>query len=132
MDRKRRGDFFTATRELRVRIAPNFDAVCFHAQQRAENYLKAALQEYANAIPRTHSLAELMALCMNIDPVYSEYKLFLSTEKPTTFTTKNRPFGSNCTLKITTKNRPPPTTALQKHDRIGPLMQRIGQRWRAT
>ena len=67
---KAEGDFFTATRELRVRIAPNFDAVCFHAQQMAEKYLKASLQEHANAIPRTHSLAELMALCMNIDPVY--------------------------------------------------------------
>ena len=38
-------DFATASREMRVRKAPNFDAVCFHAQQCAEKYLKAILQE---------------------------------------------------------------------------------------
>jgi HEPN domain-containing protein len=67
---KAEGDFITATRELRARKAPNFDAVCFHAQQMAEKYLKAVLQEHANPIPKTHSLADLMALCMKIDPSY--------------------------------------------------------------
>ena len=67
---KAEGDFFTAMRELRARKSPNFDAVCFHAQQMAEKYLKAALQEYANLIPKTHSLADLMAVCMKIDPSY--------------------------------------------------------------
>jgi HEPN domain-containing protein len=38
-------DFATANREIRVRKSPNFDAVCFHAQQCAEKYLKALLQE---------------------------------------------------------------------------------------
>lgn len=70
MGRKSWGGFFTATRELRARKTPNYDDVCFHAQQLAEKYLKAALQENANTIPRTHSLVELMALCMNIDPAY--------------------------------------------------------------
>lgn len=41
---KAEGDFFTAMRELRARKSPNFDAVCFHAQQMAEKYLKAVLQ----------------------------------------------------------------------------------------
>ena len=67
---KAEGDFFTAMRELRARKSPNFDAVCFHAQQMAEKYLKAVLQEYANLIPKTHSLADLMAVCMKIDPAY--------------------------------------------------------------
>lgn len=58
---KAEGDFITATREYRARKAPNFDAACFHAQQMAEKYLKAVLQEYAYPIPRTHSLADLMA-----------------------------------------------------------------------
>jgi HEPN domain-containing protein len=31
--------------ELRARRAPNYDAACFHAQQCAEKYLKALLQE---------------------------------------------------------------------------------------
>jgi HEPN domain-containing protein len=36
---KAEGDFRTAEREARVRKAPNYDAVCFHAQQCAEKYL---------------------------------------------------------------------------------------------
>ncbi len=47
---KAEGDRSTAQRELRVRKSPNFDAVCFHAQQCAEKYLKALLQERAAAI----------------------------------------------------------------------------------
>lgn len=42
---KAEGDFATASREIRVRKVPNYDAVCFHAQQCAEKYLKALLQE---------------------------------------------------------------------------------------
>jgi HEPN domain-containing protein len=38
---KAEGDFLTAGRELRARKSPNYDAVCFHAQQCAEKYLKA-------------------------------------------------------------------------------------------
>jgi HEPN domain-containing protein len=41
------GDLATAKRELRARSAPNYDAACFHAQQCAEKYLKALLQERA-------------------------------------------------------------------------------------
>jgi HEPN domain-containing protein len=40
---KAEGDFATARREIRVRQAPNYDAVCFHAQQCVEKYLKARL-----------------------------------------------------------------------------------------
>ncbi len=42
---KAEGDFATARRELRARKDPNYDAACFHAQQCAEKYLKACLQE---------------------------------------------------------------------------------------
>lgn len=38
---KAEGDFATALREGRVRKNPNYDAWCFHAQQCAEEYLKA-------------------------------------------------------------------------------------------
>jgi hypothetical protein len=41
---KAEGDFSTALREFRVRKSPNYDAVCFHAQQCVEKYLKARLQ----------------------------------------------------------------------------------------
>jgi len=65
---KAEGDFKTAQRELRARSAPNFDAVCFHAQQTAEKYLKALLQEAGQNIPKTHNLNELLALCLKQDP----------------------------------------------------------------
>lgn len=42
---KAEGDFLTGGRELRARKSPNYDAVCFHAQQCAEKYPKAVLQE---------------------------------------------------------------------------------------
>jgi HEPN domain-containing protein len=40
---KAEGDFTTAERELVATVAPNYDAVCFHAQPCAEKYLKALL-----------------------------------------------------------------------------------------
>ena len=64
---KAEGDFLTAGRELRARNSPNYDAVCFHAQQMAEKYLKAFLQENKLAIPRTHVLADLLGLCLQVD-----------------------------------------------------------------
>lgn len=38
---KAEGDLFTAQREIRARVSPNYDAACFHSQQVAEKYLKA-------------------------------------------------------------------------------------------
>lgn len=64
---KAEGDFLTAGRELRARKSPNYDAVCFHAQQCAEKYLKAVLQQYNKPIPKIHNLLELMLLCEEID-----------------------------------------------------------------
>jgi HEPN domain-containing protein len=42
---KAEADFATAQREIQVTKTPNYDAVCFHAQQCIEKYLKACLQE---------------------------------------------------------------------------------------
>jgi HEPN domain-containing protein len=64
------GDFNTARRELRARKAPNYDAVCFHAQQMVEKYLKAFLQEKKKLTPKTHVLLDLLALCMAIEPAF--------------------------------------------------------------
>jgi HEPN domain-containing protein len=59
--RKADGDWATAQREL-IATPPNFDAVCFHAQQCAEKYLKAVLQEHSLAFPKTHDLEALINL----------------------------------------------------------------------
>ena len=60
-------DLTIAGRELRVRKSPVYDAVCFHAQQCAEKYLKAFLQESDREIPKIHNLIELLKLCTEID-----------------------------------------------------------------
>ena len=54
---KAEGDFTTAVRELRARKNPNYDAACFHAQQCAEKYLKAVLQERAIVFGKSHNCA---------------------------------------------------------------------------
>lgn len=64
---KAEGDFTTSGRELRARKAPNYDAACFHAQQMAEKYLKALLQENDQPTPKTHSLIDLLALILLVD-----------------------------------------------------------------
>ena len=52
---------------MRARRRPNYDAACFHAQQTAEKYLKAFLQEHGAAFPKIHSLIELLELCLPLD-----------------------------------------------------------------
>jgi len=64
---KAEADLLTARREYRARKAPNYDAVCFHAQQAVEKYLKALLQEWGIPIPRIHSLMELLAIISKSD-----------------------------------------------------------------
>lgn len=53
---KAEGDVRTAPRELAAEEAPNWDAVCFHAQQAVEKYLKALLIRKGETVPRTHDL----------------------------------------------------------------------------
>ena len=76
---KAEGDFATAARELRARKAPNFDAACFHAQQCAEKYLKARLQEAGLAFSRTHSLTALLDLVLQVEPLWEVFRLALAT-----------------------------------------------------
>jgi HEPN domain-containing protein len=72
--KKAEGDFVTAGRELRARKSPNYDAVCFHAQQCAEKYLKAVLQENDKRIPKIHFLLELLAMILKFDGSYEFLK----------------------------------------------------------
>ena len=64
---KAEGDLATVGREVRARRRPNYDAACFHAQQAAEKYLKAILQEHDVHVPRTHNLIELLERCLPLD-----------------------------------------------------------------
>jgi HEPN domain-containing protein len=65
-------DFATAQREFRVRKSPNYDAVCFHAQQCVEKYLKGILQEANLAFGKTHNLIILLELLL---PVHGSWEM---------------------------------------------------------
>lgn len=65
---KAEGDLATARRELRASTAHNFDAACFHAQQVAEKYLKALLQEAEIPFGKTHNLSLLLDLLKDNHP----------------------------------------------------------------
>jgi len=66
---KAEGDYTCVLREWRARKNPNYDALCFHAQQCAEKYLKACLQERGIAFERTHNLSSLLDLLLAVDPL---------------------------------------------------------------
>ena len=59
---KAEADLATASRELAAAEYPNYDAVCFHAQQCAEKYLKGVLEQNHVHVPKTHDLGELLEL----------------------------------------------------------------------
>jgi len=59
---KAEGDYRTALRELQATGWPNYDAVCFHAQQCVEKLMKAILIYKGVVPPRTHDLAQLQQL----------------------------------------------------------------------
>lgn len=65
---KAEGDWATLMRENRVRKNPNYDAVCFHAQQCAEKYLKSILQEASILFKKTHDLKVLLNDTLQIQP----------------------------------------------------------------
>jgi HEPN domain-containing protein len=64
------GDFEAMQQLARVRNCPSvLDGVCFHAQQCAEKYLKARLQESGKAILKIHDLIGLLELLLPVEPM---------------------------------------------------------------
>jgi HEPN domain-containing protein len=61
--RKAESDYAVARQISRGRD-PHHDAVCFHAQQCAEKYLKALLEELGLPVSRTHILEDLVVLLL--------------------------------------------------------------------
>jgi len=64
-------DFHVAQREYRARKHPAHNAACFHAQQCAEKYLKARLQEAGVAFAKTHSLPHLLNMVSAVEPLWA-------------------------------------------------------------
>lgn len=71
---KAEGDFNTAQRELQVADAPNYDAVCFHAQQSAEKYLKAKLVSAGIEFEKTHDLGIILDMLVPLEPSWEEMR----------------------------------------------------------
>lgn len=71
---KAEGDWATLTREFRARKNPNYDAVCFHAQQCAEKYLKARLQEAGISFSKTHDLEKLLNDLLPVEPNWNVFR----------------------------------------------------------
>ena len=68
---KAESDLTSALREWRARKAPNYDAACFHAQQCAEKYLKALLQEKGITFGKTHNLVSLLDVLLPSEPTWT-------------------------------------------------------------
>ncbi len=64
---KAEGDWTVAVREMGSN-PPVFDAVCFHAQQCSEKYLKAFLEERGTLFGKTHNLVGLLDACAGTLP----------------------------------------------------------------
>jgi HEPN domain-containing protein len=65
---KKTEDYRTAEREIRVRKAPSYDVICFHAQQCAEKYLKAVLVQSQIPFRPIHDLEVLLGLVIPVGP----------------------------------------------------------------
>ena len=62
-------DYEVARTLIRKRKPNLSNAVCFHAQQCAEKYLKAFLTSRRTAFPKTHDLLGLLELAKKADPI---------------------------------------------------------------
>ncbi|MBS1766210.1 MAG: HEPN domain-containing protein [Acidobacteria bacterium] len=71
---KAEADWTTARREFTVEDHPNYDAVCFHAQQCVKKYLLARLEEADIPFPATHHLGVLLSICDDLEPTWDELK----------------------------------------------------------
>lgn len=62
-------DFRVAVSLRRLRQAPPHNAVCFHAQQCVEKYLKAVLEKQGAVIRKIHALPVLLDQCAETHPL---------------------------------------------------------------
>src|SRR5207247_7775556 len=75
-------DWHVAQMTYRARKRPSHDAVVFHAQQCAEKYLKAKLEEAGIAFARTHNLLVLHQLVLPVEPGWKVLQTFLIALNP--------------------------------------------------
>ena len=61
---------------------PPLDTVCFHCQQAAEKYIKAFLVFHGKQFPFSHNLADLVAICMEVDLAFAHIQRKAETLTP--------------------------------------------------
>ena len=76
---KAEDDYLAALDLARRRKRPLWSGVCFHAQQCAEKYLKARMEEAGLPLQRTHDLDALLNHILPIEPLWSAFRPALQT-----------------------------------------------------
>jgi HEPN domain-containing protein len=71
---KAEADFATMERECKAVENPNYDGICFHAQQCAEKYLKARLCEADISFSKIHDLVALLEQTLVIEPAWESFR----------------------------------------------------------
>jgi HEPN domain-containing protein len=71
---KAENDFATMDREAEVSQKPNYDIICFLAQQCAEKYLKARLCEADVVFSKIHDLSVLLDLAVAVEPGWESFR----------------------------------------------------------
>jgi len=64
-------DLKVAKNEIETNDPPT-GAICFHSQQCVEKYLKAYLIYHNKSFRKTHDIAEILELCIELDPEFRE------------------------------------------------------------
>lgn len=71
---KAEADFATMERECQAIEKPNYDGICFHAQQCAEKYLKARLCEADISFGKIHDLVVLLEQVLEMEPTWETFR----------------------------------------------------------
>ena len=71
---KAEDDFKLAYLAMEAGEMPIPSGVCFHAQQCAEKYLKAFLQEHQINFPRRHDLIPLLEMCLHVNSTFENLR----------------------------------------------------------
>ena len=90
---KAEADFATMQRESNVTDLPNYDGICFPAQQCAEKYLKGFLAYHNKETEKTHSIEKLLKQCQKIEDFSVFYDLIDLTDFAVSFRYPGEPIN---------------------------------------
>lgn len=82
--KKAENDWLSLNHEMKRIEDTNYDDACFHAQQCAEKYLKAFLQEASVRFNKVHDLIALLDLALPFAPAWNTLRPALNVLNPYT------------------------------------------------